>query len=189
MKRIFIITPIMIMISPLNFLAAEAEKSVNTSFIFSEFFLQLLATIILILILKKFTWKNFQEVLERRKNEINSNIDNAQQSMENAQKIEQEKVQEINEIKANKQEIMNEAKSRAKAEGNRIVGEAKEESRMLLEKAQAEAVQEKENIKSELSSELGTASVELLKKFLGDEIDEDMEKRLTAQAVMKVSNE
>ncbi len=189
MKKIFIITPIMIMITPLSFFAAEAEKSVNTSFIFSEFFLQILATIILIIILKKFTWKNFQEVLERRKKEINSNIDNAQQSMENAQKIEQEKVQEINEIKANKLEIMKVAKDKAKAEEDRIVGEAKEESRMLLEKAQAEALQEKENIKSELSSELGAASVELLKKFLSDEVDEDMEKRLAAQAVMKVSNE
>lgn len=188
MKKIIFILPLLIFNTPLTFSATE-EKAVNISFIYSEFFIQIFATIFLFIFIKKFAWEKIEAALEQRKNNINKNIKDAQLLNENAKKIEGEKQKELSDIFTKKNEILQETIQRAKAQENQIILDAKNRSKNILEKAQEEAIKEKETVKEDLSVELTNISIEFLKKFLFDEITEQQEQRLIKEAAKRVNNE
>lgn len=189
MKKTIILIILFFSTPSVLFAAEEAEKSPNVSFIFSEFFIQILATLFLIWLIKKFAWKNFQETLEARRDKINGDIENAEEAKMNAQTLEEQRLNELNEINSKKKDIMKTTISKAQEEEKLIISDAKTKSKDLLEKAKEEAQQEKASVKEDLSKELANVSLDLVRKFMFEEITEEQEQKLLKEAALKVGSE
>ncbi len=190
-------TTVLLMVLFLNFnfilIAQEEvdilEKSPNTNILFSELFLQLVATIILILLIKKFVWARLLNMLEERKKHINESILDATKAKQNAQIIEEEKSKELDDLRNKTNNILEESKKTAQKEQEQIIGEAKEKAKHILKKADHDIELNKKEVQSQLTKELAQSSVEILTKVLKDQMNDDIEKSLILEATKKVNNE
>ena len=186
MKKVLMSYAFLSLIFPVMLSAEEFKKEPNVSFIYSELVIQILGTLFLIWLIKKFAWKNFQESLEKRRTTVNKNINDAQNLNDEAGKLKQESKIELENITSKKKEILSTTITQAKDQEKLIVEKAKIKSRELIEKAKDEAQKEKEQVKVELSKELASVSIDMVKKFMFDELTENQENKLIKQAIKEV---
>ncbi|MFV0289058.1 MAG: F0F1 ATP synthase subunit B [Mycoplasmatales bacterium] len=192
MKKISTIAIALLLVFNINFVAFAEEasgKQPQVNILFSEVVLQILATIILILVIKKFAWSKLLEVIEERKKHVNDSITKAQTAKDNAQKLEQSKEAELVELKSSKKEILDNSKQEAKKEYDEIVNDAKQKAASILEKSNKEIQSQQQEVQSQLSKELAQMSVSVAQKFLKENMTEQLEQELIKQALQEVGNE
>lgn len=159
------------------------------SFISNAVVMQIAATIILVLFIKKWTYSAYVEYMQKRKDTVNGNIEDARNKQEQAAFILSELEAEKKELKLKKMEILASSEEEAKKEKNIIIAEAKERAHALLEKAQIEIEQEKLQVQEELSNEVIQMATLVAEKFLVDAIDAEDNNAMMNQALKKVNLE
>ncbi len=190
MKKISIISFLLILnINFVAFAEETSQRSVNVDIIYSEVVIQILATIILIVIIKKFAWNKLLLAIEERKKHINDSIVDAEQSKDKAQQLEQDKQAELSNIKSKTKEILDQSKQEAKKQHDEIVVDAKEKAKNILEKSNKEIEAQQKEVQSQLSKELAQMSVTVAQKFLKENMTEQLEQELIQQALKEVDNE
>lgn len=138
-----------------------------------DFIIQICATIILFIFVKHFLWNKVTDLLEQKREAVDSELDKATESKENALKIENELKAELNKA----QEEVREMISQAEKEGNQmresIVNEAKEEAKRRIENAKAEINQEIASKNTEIRKMIVDVAFQAAQKIVSEEIDQD----------------
>ena len=104
---------------------------------------QLLSTGVLLLIFKKFLWKNVMEYFAKRADYIESTINDAKEMNEKASAHLQTAEKEAREAASKYREILDQAKDDGQKVKQQIIDQANEEARAKIEQAQKEI----ENVK------------------------------------------
>jgi len=153
-----------------------------------EVIFQLCATVVLILVIKKYTYKAYLEMMDKRTKTINDSITTAESNKVLSAKELEIVLKEKEEIKAGKKDILNATLKEATVEKEGIIKESKEQARAIISKANEEIEKDKLRIQGELSGEVMDLVSLVAEKFVSERLSKEDEDKMIKDAIAKVSN-
>lgn len=136
-----------------------------------DMFIQIAATILLVIIVKKFFWGKITAFLDKRGEILNQEFATLEQAKTNALDLERLRQEEYSALQRQKNDLLLEAKRIAEAEKAGILLQAKDEATRLKEEMQRQLDYDVLKAKEALSHEVVTLAAELAKKMIEKEID------------------
>ena len=166
---------------------AEAIKDlVNTDPVWTEMIIQIVATILLILVVKFFFWEKLTNFIEGRRTLMDSELTEATQMNEEAKVLKQEAEQAFERVKQEAKEILEEAKTRGEDVRREMLLKAKEEAQNIKKSAQRDLAQEIELAKEDIRHEIVSVASLLAEKVIGQAMDEKTYIKLLDEAIHEV---
>ncbi len=153
-----------------------------------EMVIQIASTLLLFLVVRYFFWNNITDYLEKRKEHMAKEYDEANEANLEAQTLKELANSELSEIRVSAKDIINEAKERGEIERSSIVGKAKNEAVNVIENAQKEIESEIEKARSSINDEIVNVAVLMAEKVLEKEIDANKYKELLEEVNKEVIN-
>lgn len=136
-----------------------------------DMFIQIMATILLVIIVKKFFWGKITTFLEKRGEILNQEFATIEQAKTQALDLERLRQEEYTALQKQKSDLLLEAKRIAEAEKAGILAQAKDEASRLKEEMQRQLDYDVLKAKEALSHEVVSLAAELAKKMIEKEID------------------
>lgn len=137
-----------------------------------DIIVQLSATILLFVIVRFFLWKPITNFLEKRREAIDENLDNAAKANENAKLLESQKEQEMIEAKKKIKELLDNAERDGNQRREEIINEAKLEAKRRHEALEKELELEKSLMSNEIKKEIVDIAFQAAEKIIAREIDQ-----------------
>ena len=147
---------------------------------------QFAATIILFLILRHFLFKPVTEFLNKRKEGIAKDLDDAKKDKEQSQRLREEYEIKIQDAKKEGQVIIEAAKKRGEELRDDIILEANNEAKDIIKKAQNQIEAEREKAIHHLKTEVVSIAMMAASKVIDKNLDENAHKTLINQFINEV---
>ncbi len=142
------------------------------------FIIVILNFILLLIILNKLLYKPIRKFLEDRQAKIGSDLDSAEDSRKQAEKLVEKKNEELklsaDEIRKMKQASRHDAEKQASL----IVKDAKEKERKILFETEVQLQHEKDKVMHAMEDELTRMVTDLSGKFLSSKIEKEQDIKL-----------
>jgi F-type H+-transporting ATPase subunit b len=150
------------------------------------FVFQIVNTLILYLVLKKFLFVPVTGFIQGRQDEIQSSYDDAEKTNEEAKKLKSEYENILDKVEEEKQKILIAAKKKADEQGSEIIKESKEQAAKLKEKAEQEIEIEKKKAINDVKDDISSMVIMAASKVLENEVDESRNKKLVDDFIKEV---
>jgi F-type H+-transporting ATPase subunit b len=154
----------------------------------ATFFFQIFNTFILYLFLKKLLFKPVTEFMEKRENEIASDIDNALKKNIEAEELKEEYNIKIQNIENEGKRIIKEAKMIADQEASKIIEKVREEEKEIRINNQKELEREKVKAINELKDEIANLTILAASKVVGKNLKREDHIALIDQFIDEVGD-
>ncbi|MBU6081845.1 F0F1 ATP synthase subunit B [Allobacillus halotolerans] len=151
--------------------------------------IQLITFIILLALITKFAWKPLMNVMQEREQHIASEIDQAEQSNQEAKRLMNEANDELKNTRQNAQQIIDDANETAKNQQADLIKAAKEEAARIKENARLEIEQERDKAIQALQTQVGSLSVQIASKVIEKELSETEQEKLINDYLEKVGED
>lgn len=148
----------------------------------------LITFLVLLALLKKFAWGPLKDIMDQRQNDINKDIDDAEQAKLNAQKLEEENNQTLKATQQEVQKILEDAKLQAREQQEQIIHEANTRANGMIETAQNEINSQKERALVDINNQISQLSVSIAAKVLNKEISEEDQKALVDKYIKEAGD-
>lgn len=158
-----------------------AESAAHSGFNGGDIIFQLLMFIILLALLKKYAWGPLMGIMKQREDHVNGQIDAAEKSRVEANKILEEQRALLKEARQEAHVLIENAKKQGDVQREEIIAAARVESDRIKEAAKLEIETQKEKAVSAIREQVASLSVLIASKVI--------EKELTAQDQEKLINE
>ena len=131
--------------------------------------------LVLYLLMKKFLFKPVLAVLEKRKEMIVANMEEARKSQQEAEELKADYEEKLSVAKEEAQNIVHNARELAEQERTGILEKTRVESEQMIEKAKAAILSEQEQAQQEAKEEIAKLAVLAARKIIeaGDAHDTD----------------
>ncbi|KKB44931.1 F0F1 ATP synthase subunit B [Bacillus thermotolerans] len=139
---------------------------------------QLVMFIILLALLKKFAWGPLMGIMQQREDHIASEIDAAEKSRAEANKLLEETRAELNAARQEAQGIIDNAKKIGASQKEEIIAAARAESERMKESAKMEIEQQTEQAMSSLREQVASLSVLIASKVIEKDLSEADQQKL-----------
>ena len=154
------------------------------------FVIQVLATLILFFFIVKFLFKPVREILKKRQDFIESNINQSKISLSEAQKTKEECEKQLSSISSQAQDIILEAKNEGEKIKEKKIAEADEEIANKKEELRKEIEQEKIRANDEIRKTIIDVAIGASSKILEREVSSKDNEYLIDEFIKEVgSNE
>lgn len=152
----------------------------------AEFIPALIAFLIIWVVLAKLVWPSVLQMMEKRQEKIQSDLDEAERSKVTA--AEEAKAYEAKIVDAQREAeaIVAKAKKEAEEERARILAKAQHEAADVIAKAHGAVDSERHKAMIELSSSVVDLSVEIATKIIGDSLSEADQRKLAEKYLAEV---
>ena len=157
--------------------------------LFGDMIIQLITFIILLALITKFAWKPLMNVMQEREQHIASEIDQAEQSNQEAKRLMNEANDELKNTRQNAQQIIDDANETAKNQQADLIKAAKEEAARIKENARLEIEQERDKAIHALQTQVGSLSVQIASKVIEKELSETEQEKLINDYLEKVGED
>ncbi|SDP33261.1 F-type H+-transporting ATPase subunit b [Clostridium gasigenes] len=151
-----------------------------------------IATIInfigLLAILKHFFFDKVKAIIDEREALINEQLDNAEEEQEKSRMLAIENERMLKSAREEGKKITEREKQKAESIYEEIIGEAHTEAKIILERAKIEINREKEKAEYELKKQAITLAIEISKKVIEKNIDEEKNRELIDNFISKVGS-
>lgn len=144
--------------------------------------------VILFVILKHFFFAKVQAIIDERENLINNKLDYAEEEAERARMIAIENERMLKNAREEGKLITERHKQKAEKVYDEIIDEANKEAKIIIERAKVEINREKEKVEDKLKREAIDLAIELSKKVIEKNIDEEKNRQLIGDFITKVGN-
>lgn len=148
-----------------------------------DMFIQLAATVLLVIIVKKFLWSKVTDFLEKRRQLLASEVDQADAAKAAAIELEKDRQAQIAALERQKTEVLLEAHKLGQAEREAIVEAARVEADRINQETQRQLDYDIQKARETLSAEVVDLAAAIAKKMIEAEIDPS---RYTEEAVKAV---
>jgi len=152
------------------------------------FFVQILAFLILLYLMRRYVFGPAMRVMERRQQYIEDQVATAERTRQEAEALLQEQKNLLAQARSEAQEIIERAKQHSEREAEAILKEARERAERMVEEARAEILREKEQALAELKQQVGALSVMLAAKIIEKELDEREQLALIEKTLQQVGD-
>lgn len=134
--------------------------------------LQLINTLIICIVLGKLLVKPIHEFVEKRQNDVDASLRNAEQKNQEAMELRRQYEYKIKSAQKEGRDIVKAAKARAEDRSREIIGEANRQADELKRLAEAEIEKEKSRTLNEAKEQIVSMAVFMAEKILEKELDE-----------------
>ncbi|GGA43021.1 F0F1 ATP synthase subunit B [Paenibacillus physcomitrellae] len=135
--------------------------------------LALIAFLILYFLLNKYAFGPLFSVMEKRRELVLQQVEEAKQTREQANVYVEEQKQALQQARKDAYDIIEQSKQTSSKQAAQIIELAKEEAGRLKDEAVRDIENEKNKAVEQLRSEVGVASVKIASKLLEKEVKED----------------
>ena len=147
--------------------------SINYAFI-----LVILNFILLLIVLNKILYKPIKKFLIERQKKIASDMNNAEASRQEAEKLVQKKNDELKASAEDVRKMKKAAKRDADSQAVAIMKNAKDQEKKILKGTEEQLVHEKEKVMKEIEGELTEMVTNLSAKFLSEKVNDKNDRDL-----------
>jgi len=175
-------------------LAAEenAESSLFSPDQFAGYAVTAVFTIINVfiayLIIKRFLFKPILNMMKKRQEALNSELDAAAKSKEEADKVVAESKETIDEARRQAAVILEEARENASKQSDLIINAAIEESNEITSRAEEDIVRMKKVALEEIKDDITDLAVQIAQKVIGDSVSEHQLRECAAKHTEEIVN-
>lgn len=171
-------------------LAEAIENLVRNGIIINpiEILIQLLATVILIFVVRKYLWSSVTDFLEARQAVVDEDIKAARENKQHAESLKEKAQNELDKVKEESRSILESAKKQAANLKTESLSKTKEELSIMKKNAESQLAKDLENAKKSVRDEIISVAVVLAEKVIAKEIDEKTYHALIDEAIKEVSN-
>ncbi|WLR48924.1 F0F1 ATP synthase subunit B [Halobacillus litoralis] len=168
-----------------NMFILGAEGGLNIG----DMLVQLFLFIVLLALLKKFAWGPFMNMMKEREDYISNEIDTAEKSREEAQRMQREASEELKKTRQDAQKIIEDARKTASQQEQSIIESARTEAERMKDNAKQEIVQEKEKAIQSLKDQVASMSVMIASKVIEKELSKEDQDHLIQQYISEAGEE
>jgi F-type H+-transporting ATPase subunit b len=140
---------------------------------YASFILAIIAFVILYLLLNKYAFGPLFSVMEKRRELVMQQMNEASQTREQAVAYVEEQKQALEAARKEAYEIIEQSKKTSGKQADQLMAEAREEATRLKEEAVRDIANEKKKAVQELRDEVGAVSVKIASKLLEKEVSSD----------------
>ena len=152
----------------------------------AEFIPALIAFLIIWAVLAKLVWPSVLQMMEKRQEKIQSDLDAAERSKVEAAEEARAYESKIVDAHREAEAIVAKAKKEAEEERVRILAKAQREAADIVSKAHGAVASERHKAMIELSGSVVDLSVEIATKIIGDNLSEADQRRLAEKYLAEV---
>ena len=145
--------------------------------------------LIIFVILKKLLFKPIQKMLDKRKNMIDEQYDNAQKAQDEAEAAKAEWDDKMSTADAEAKDIIDSANKRAEKINEKATLEAREKADAIVRQAQVDADLERKKAVDDIKREIVDVSSCLAEKIIEREIDVDDHRKLIDSFIDKIGED
>ncbi len=138
-----------------------------------DLLIQLCATILLFVVIRFFLWKPITNILEKRREAVDTALEEAKASKESAKALEEELAQKLLDAKLQVKEMISTAEKDGNMRREQIITEARAEAKRRLDNLELELEQEKNSMQKEIRQEIVDIAFAAAEKIVAKEIDQD----------------
>ncbi|MCI1231544.1 MAG: F0F1 ATP synthase subunit B [Lactobacillus delbrueckii] len=138
---------------------------------------------ILLLAVKHYAWGPVKEMMEKRRQKVIDDLDQAASDRKKAEILANEREAALKNSRQEATQILSDAKSNAQKIGKQIVSEANAEASAIREKAKADAAQAKIDALNEARDEVADLSVTIAEKVIAKNLSAADQKDLVDQFI------
>ena len=139
----------------------------------AEFGVQLVSTIILFIIVRIFFWKPITNILEKRREAMDHDLEEAKASKEAAFETQRKLEGELADAKFKIRTMLDQAEKEANLKRDEILSKAKEDAQKRMENLEIELENEKKSMEAEIRKEIVDVAFEAAEKIVAREINQD----------------
>ncbi|WMT40707.1 F0F1 ATP synthase subunit B [Paenibacillus sp. D2_2] len=143
------------------------------NFVWENTVISMIAIGILYWLLNKYAFGPLFSVMEKRRELVKQQLDEAAQTREQAHTFVEEQKAALQDARKEAYEIIEQSKQTSNKQAAHIMEEAKSEASRLKNEAIRDIQSEKNKAVEQLRSELGSASVKIASKLIEQEVSED----------------
>ncbi|QUH19094.1 F0F1 ATP synthase subunit B [Alkaliphilus sp. B6464] len=151
----------------------------------ATFFMQLVNTLIMFLILKHFLFKPVTEFMDKRTKTIEASIQEAELKNKQSDELKAQYESKLTEIKKERNQIIDDATKRAQSRSDEIVDAADEEARKAIERARMEIEREKQKMMNDLKGEISQLAIAAAEKVIEKDLDQRAHQQMIQQFIDK----
>lgn len=153
----------------------------------AEFVPALIAFLIIWIVLAKLAWPSILEMMEKRQQKIQGDLDAAAKERADAEAEHKEYQQQIANARKEASEIIAKAKREAEEERSRILAKAQEDAAATVAKSHDAVSSERRKAMIELSSSVVDLAVEISSKIIGNDLSVEDQRKLAEKYLAEVS--
>jgi F-type H+-transporting ATPase subunit b len=169
--------------------AAEAKEGIAVVIPdMNEFIPMLIAFIILAIILGKFGWPMFNDMLEKRERTIAEALEKSEEARVESERVLEEYKQQLADAKAQASQLIAEAKQTGEAARAEITKQAQEESAAMIEKARVAIEAEKKAALAELQGSVADLSVSVASRLVGEDLNDDDHRKIIERYIQEAGS-
>lgn len=139
----------------------------------AEFGVQLASTILLFIIVRVFFWKPITNILEKRREAMDHDLEAAKEAKETAVETQKKLEAELGEAKSKIREMLEAAEKEANIKRDEILAKAKEDAEKRMENLEFELANEKKSMEAEIRKEIVDVAFAAAEKIVAREINQD----------------
>lgn len=167
-------------------LLSAAQTAAYTGFISlipTNVVVQLINTLILFLILKKFLFERVRAMIAARENEVEKIYTDAADAKAEAERLQAEYAASIAGAKAEAERIVKDAHKTAQQRSDELLAEARDEAGAMLAKAETDIAREKKKAVNEIKDEISDLALQIAEKVVDREINAADHARMIADFI------
>lgn len=150
--------------------------------------MQLFNTFLIVILLYYILHKPVTAMLEKRKQGIAKNIDDAKAAKADAIELKAHYEEKITKIDEEAAEILKEARAKALAREEQIIAEARKEADEIRAKAASDIRLEKERVKDEMKAQMIDVSTLMASKFVTLSLDEAKQNEIIDEVIKEMGD-
>ncbi|MCA0971021.1 F0F1 ATP synthase subunit B [Halobacillus litoralis] len=161
----------------------------EAGFLVGDMLTQLAFFIILLALLAKFAWGPLMNMMKEREDYVANEINTAEKSREEAQKMQREASEELKKTRQDAQSIIEDARKTAGQQERDIIESARAEADRIKESARQEIEQERDKAVQTLKDQVASMSVMIASKVIEKELSEQDQEKLINEYINEAGEE
>ena len=159
--------------------------TLDAQFLFDAIVLAL-SMLVLFTLLSYLLFNPVRDMLEKRKQRVADDVENARREKEDAILYKEEYETKLKEVNKEAEAILADARKKAMKNEAKIVAEAKEEAARIIERANAEIALEKTRALDDMKQEMITIASMMAEKVVASSIDMDVQEDLIDETLKEM---
>ena len=155
----------------------------------SDSILTLIAVMVLFFCLSYFLFNPVRDMLKKRSEKIQGELQDAKLNQEQAQDLKQEYEVKLKEINKEAESILSAARKKAIDNETRMIAEAKEEAARIIAQAHVEAELEKKKMSDDIKKEMVSVATLMAQKAVGASMDADIQEQLVDDTLKEIGDD
>lgn len=148
-----------------------------------EFIPMLIAFVIVAIVLYKFGWPKFEQMLEARKDKIEGALKESEEKRIEAEQLAQSYKEKLEEAQNQADEILKEAKLKGIEIGKKLEDDAKQQAEVTTQKAKLAIEQDRKAAEQSIKSQSVDVAIASIRKLLTDDLTDDQHRKIIEKYV------